>query len=472
MPPSSLSQFKDMKTAIILGLFVAVGCFFLSGMMEEKSLLLFILPLGVSLAWLCVLFPHFTFLIILALIPMDTFAYLAGLGASLSLFKILTPLAAIGYLKLRFTSKEIVRSSLDSVEITFLIYAAYCFLLIPFAEELHYSFTFGRKLASFIILYFLATRLSEIGPKEFPRHMLLTLLGSALLSGAFSFYSTLSGANIFSHFQDSNLVRTTGASNISPNDYAYVLFLPIALAMLGFFSHKGKWRLFYTVCAGGLLATLLFTYSRSAVVAFGAASVVLMFILGSRIKGEHLAVLLILLVVGSFFLPQTFKQRMLTLASLSNTPATGQELSLVRRGNYYVISMAVLKRFPLLGAGPGNFPAIHASVEYQSIPAFYGSQRMPHNLYLQVATETGLVGLVLFMTPVTMLFFRLRKQISEADSLTTAAPAACMLLALLSTLSMGMFLHLLLHKTFWIIMALCTLSLRGTPPCLKREEEA
>lgn len=457
------SEKKNIPLAVLTGALAALvgvaGGFFLG----KDWYFLFLLPVGVVVSFFFVQRPHAAFLLMIAFIPLDSFAYLSELGAKLSLFKILTPLAVLGCIRLAYKSKT-YSFRFGFVEICFILYTVYCLLLVPFAMHLGPAVIFARKIVSFLALYLLMIHLTKLSEENFQQKIALTLLGSTVLSGFFSFYSTLQGKNIFSEFEDSSLTRITGASTVSPNDYAYVLFLPLALALLSVLTPSlERWKRLACFGALGVLgASLLLTYSRSAALTFALAFFLVLVFLGRKVTGKYLLVLLICVAVGGVFMPDSFKDRMLTLASFSPDTQSGQELSLMRRANYLVVGTNILRQFPFLGAGPGSFPILHASSEYQDIPAFYGSERMPHNLYLQVATETGLVGLALFCFPVGILFVRLWRRISRAPDLYAAAPDACLLLALVSSLGMGMFLHILLHKSLWVILAFCTLACEDT----------
>lgn len=462
---------KPIHSAITLGLLGSMLCFFSGFWLMDQYAYLFLLPIALIATYVCILKPHLTLLIIVALIPLDTFAYIADLGASLSLFKILTPLMGIGYLRLLLTNKA-PAPSFSTVEKFLIVYVLYTILLIPFAEHLSPALTFGRKILSLLALYFLTVQLCEIGGKTFRKQLINILIFSAAISAFFCFYSTFQGENIFSQFQDSNFVRTTGASAVSPNDYAYSLFLPLALTLAATISssYSRTRQLFFAGCTAVLAAALIQTYSRSATLALILAGVLMLVTMSNKITGKHLLLLAAGGLLAIFFLPESFTERMASLISITNTQTAGQELSLLRRGNYFVVATNIIERFPLLGAGPGNFPTLHASVQYQNVPFFYGSERMPHSLYLQLATETGIVGLLLFAIPLWKLSCCLFKKTRLADSFTRSAIPAAYMLALLSSLVMGMFLHLLLNKSFWIVLALCTTIYRSCSSPSARQE--
>jgi Flp pilus assembly protein TadD len=64
-------------------------------------------------------------------------------------------------------------------------------------------------------------------------------------------------------------------------------------------------------------------------------------------------------------------------------------------------ALHMTQQYPLLGVGPGVFG--EAFYSYQTVPWLYG--RHAHNHYMQMASETGIVGLILYLSLFIILFF-------------------------------------------------------------------
>lgn len=126
---------------------------------------------------------------------------------------------------------------------------------------------------------------------------------------------------------------------------------------------------------------------------------------------------------------------------------------------------------PLLGVGPGQYTPFY-SVAYQqrddvkfrtlSIP------REPHNLFLAIAAELGLAGLVVFVALVTGLavnLSRARRRWLHVD-LDMSRLATALLLALMAYVACGLFLHLAYERYFWFLLGTAGAALN----ILRREE--
>lgn len=120
---------------------------------------------------------------------------------------------------------------------------------------------------------------------------------------------------------------------------------------------------------------------------------------------------------------------------------------------------------PFLGVGPGQYTPFY-SVQYQLDPdiAFrhVPVKRRAHNLYLEMAAETGLVGLGVFMAIVLSLLTRLwqarRAWLATHPGLAQLATACW--LSILAYLTAGLFLHLSYQRYYWLLLALSGATLR------------
>ena len=110
---------------------------------------------------------------------------------------------------------------------------------------------------------------------------------------------------------------------------------------------------------------------------------------------------------------------------------------------------------PLLGTGFGTYESVNAA--WRLAPDGFANNHA-HSEYLEVAAETGLLGLVAFLGAVTLTLVqlatarracRLRAGQEELGELC----AACFL-ALVAYLGTGLFLHLAYMRYFWLLLAL------------------
>jgi O-antigen ligase len=249
-------------------------------------------------------------------------------------------------------------------------------------------------------------------------------------------------------FSRASLIVSGQDSN--PNDFADSLLLPLALALGGFFSARTLLKR-----SGMLVAALIITYcvlstmSRGSALAVAAVLFVYLFRLGVRVKTT---VAIALIVVLLLFLPQLFFSRMQDSVT---SRAEG-------RWDIFIVGTQVVRHYGILGAGLESFRAAYTKFAGFA-PIFRGFGRDPHNIYLQVWAELGLVGLFLFLAAIWSqlrdLHKGIRGQTGSPDYLLLALESACWAL-----LIHGFSGNLLWRKEFWMawILAALAVQLRHT----------
>ena len=78
-----------------------------------------------------------------------------------------------------------------------------------------------------------------------------------------------------------------------------------------------------------------------------------------------------------------------------------EDRTVARRLSYQEIGIDLFSSSPALGIGVGNYPVRYASNEFRFVGGRGTEARPLHNLYLQYATETGIVGAFLFLALVS-----------------------------------------------------------------------
>ena len=190
-----------------------------------------------------------------------------------------------------------------------------------------------------------------------------------------------------------------GAKGFDPNDLSFYLNLAIPLATyLGFRASSARSMVFYLLYIPVAIIAILLTASRSG--AFGLA-VALLFVfyhlrgvtLGWRLAG-------ILLFVGAAWAALTWVPQ----ASLARISTLGAEVrggTLNERLDIWAAGFQVFAAHPVLGVGAGTFS--------QAVESILGEPRAPHNAFLAIAVEGGLVGLCLWLFLITLPFLNVFK---------------------------------------------------------------
>ena len=238
------------------------------------------------------------------------------------------------------------------------------------------------------------------------RGVIWALLIAGIFVGTISTYQGLSGntSNIFGGFGQvgyRNIVGNTEGARLSgpvgdANFYAQSMLVLIPIALNRFLKEK-RWHLKALAGWAFLVTSLavIFSYSRGAAVAIGVMAIFGMFYSPPRVTDVLIGILLIILIVT--FIPNPYIERLATIPDiLGGKKGALSDVSYRGRTSEVIAAWLMFVDHPLFGVGVENYP-----VFYQSYSRKLGldsriEARQAHNLYLQVAAETGLAGILVF----------------------------------------------------------------------------
>ncbi|MDP8927694.1 MAG: O-antigen ligase family protein [Actinomycetota bacterium] len=171
-----------------------------------------------------------------------------------------------------------------------------------------------------------------------------------------------------------------------------VLFIPLALS---FAAHSRSVRA--KLMWGGALAVLggglYLTQSRGGILSLGLVIIVWLLSLGRRYARWLIAMPAVLLVL---MLTPGVGSRLMTLADLREARSGGGDASLVQRTDVQEAGLAMFLDHATVGVGAGNFSLIEP--EYaRRLGLAHASPLAPHNLYLEMAAEAGVLGLTTWL---------------------------------------------------------------------------
>ena len=182
------------------------------------------------------------------------------------------------------------------------------------------------------------------------------------------------------------------APGFDPNDLAF--YLALAIPMAWYLGLEGRHR-HARLVAWGLVPVALFavllTGSRSGALGIGVA---LLFILFSPLNRKiRLVEAGLVLAVTAFLLTVVPSELYVRLGTIFHELKGG---TLNLRTIVWRAGLDVLARHPLFGIGAGGF-------RYAVAPIF-GAEAAPHNVFLAIAVENGLVGLSLWLLLMVVAF--------------------------------------------------------------------
>jgi O-antigen ligase len=267
-------------------------------------------------------------------------------------------------------------------------------------------------------------------------------------------------ANIYGEELD---VRATGPIG-DANYYGQILIVVIPFTLyLAWIAERKRTRLAWLGVAVAIVGGVLVTYSRGAMLGMGvmtALAVIALRIPITRAAGAAVVACLLLLVM-----PGNVGRRFATMVSLfpQETYYVAPEASFERRKLIAATGARMFDEHPLLGVGAGNFVA-HFSEYTRKVgsPAelFYdhGQLDQAHSLYLEVASETGLLGLSVFAAIVVAAYTDLRRtqRVLRARGNRGALLALGLSVSLTGFLVTALFLHGASQRYLFVLLALST----------------
>jgi O-antigen ligase len=175
----------------------------------------------------------------------------------------------------------------------------------------------------------------------------------------------------------------------NPNDFAMnlVTFLPLALVIALTRHHSSLKRLAAAGITAAMFAVVILTRSRS-----GALGLVVMIatliVIGRRVRPGFATITLVATLAAVPFMPSSFWMRMSTIVN----PAADRRLytgSREARSNVMQDGINTFLEYPLTGVGAGQFKNYNP-------PGRKERWLEAHNAFIQVAAETGIIGLLAF----------------------------------------------------------------------------
>lgn len=306
------------------------------------------------------------------------------------------------------------------------------------------------------------------------RRVVWTLLGAGCLLGGLAVVQAVTGdfgtdfgglARVKHAHIHGNVFQPRIAGPLGdPNYFAQILLVLVPMALfLGWREPNRRWRVLALAAGGVILVASVLTYSRGGALALGV--VLLLSVLVNGINVRMLGGGLALLLAAGFLLPQDFTERLATVVEI----VPGQEDEVLQRDSSFEerlllggVAWEMFRAQPLLGVGAGNYTVHFDDYVHQvgSTARDYGGadeMRYPHNLYLELGAEGGIVALTTFllvMGGILALLVRARRAFLAAGDGYLAGLAAAVAIGLVGYLISSVFLHGHFQRYLWLLVGL------------------
>lgn len=341
-----------------------------------------------------------------------------------------------------------------------------------FADDVRSAFD---ELTTFLVegigLYFLIV--NSIRSIDTLRWVVWVLLAVGTFLGVLSFYqdATKTYDNNYGGFaQISAAVVDAGTGTTvdtqprlagpigEKNRYAQVMLMLVPLGL--FWAVSARRRLPKLLAVGAAAAASIgvaLTFSRGAGVGF--ALVLLIMIALGYIR--PIQIVLVGVAVGVLLVAvPAYGSRLGSIVDLTSglsgdTTGGSPDGAVLSRATEGIAALLVFADHPLIGVGPGRFPSYYRLYADDVGILTKNEDRQAHDLYLHIAAETGILGLVAFLgilglTIRDLIRVRRRWLASRPD---IAAMATGLLLAVVTYMTTGLFLHLSYARYFWLMLA-------------------
>ena len=156
------------------------------------------------------------------------------------------------------------------------------------------------------------------------------------------------------------------------------------------------------------IVSIIFTGSRGAFVGMVATLIYLLYKEKKLLIG--LVMLAILSVPAIYLVSDQYVERIGSIKEYDSDESVGIRFQLWRAG------LSMIADYPVFGVGTGNFPnAYGGTYRDKDAPNLYWS---PHNVFIQIITEMGLVGFTIYIMFIASIFWinkQSRKMLAQID---------------------------------------------------------
>ena len=317
-----------------------------------------------------------------------------------------------------------------------LLFLATCLVSFTNAQDPLYAFFELLRYVKYVLLYVSLRIYFE--KENYGGLMIVALSSIVCLEAIVSLLTGISGGGLMLYGTSSWAFSTTaGGSTFTrvagilggPNVLGTWLLLPLSVFISYLFSksnQKHKTIVFFVAMVG--LTTFLYTFCRSAWGGFIAGCFLLLCILEirKRLKREYLVAVLILVPI--VFIASYVSGTASNIKSRIFSDETG---AWEVRPELNSIAMRMVKEHPLAGVGLNNFQVVSHRYDLTKLTAAFDAPA--HNVFMLFASETGVFGLLFFISMGAYLFYKsilLTKDPTDDYRFCVGASGAMYLIAL------------------------------------------
>lgn len=256
------------------------------------------------------------------------------------------------------------------------------------------------------------------------------------------------------------------------NRHGHLMVLLVPLGLYQFFGERdGRLRLAAMAVTLLITAEVMLTYSRGAAIGLGVIALAVVCLKTVRLRYVAGLVLVLPLV---FAVVPLYTARLSSLIGLwglisdSQSRSLRADSALQGRANEAKSAVLIFARRPLLGVGPGMYPHYYDEVKHWAGPGQHHGKRLPHNLYLGLAAEQGLIGVGCFLLILIVLLrdLAIARRRCRTTNPRIANTATAFLVLLVAYMTLGFFSDFSYVRYYWLMLALAGVTVQlANWPC-------
>jgi putative inorganic carbon (hco3(-)) transporter len=306
------------------------------------------------------------------------------------------------------------------------------------------SWTHWFDFVDWYVIYFLIINMVTTGERY-----LIFIVIFLLANFKLSFFGARTWAARGFGFASWGLMGPLGYfNNASDFSSEMLMFAPIAFELALFMKPFARRVTYWFVMLGAITGAMsvLGASSRGSQVALAFQGTWIA--IQRKLRVSIVIGVVLLAGVGYVLLPAAEKARFKDI---------GKDSTSVQRLDYWKAGLKMIESHPILGVGYFNFAPIYAAHDRAHL--WHGKAQLPHNIFIQVGTDSGLIGLAIFMA----LIYRnlkvarnIRRACAKDPELLAFAPAVARGLTITTWgfVIAGQFNTVAYYPFFWMNLAL------------------
>lgn len=300
-----------------------------------------------------------------------------------------------------------------------------------------------------VFLFFMFIIIACGTNKKNLKTMIFLFVTSGLFVSLYGVYQNYFGNNIGHAWLDeemfSGITVRVYSTLENPNVLGefLLLLIPVCAAMV-YSSKRIIMKFYYFAVMGCAVICMLFTQSRGCWLGLILAAVVFAFLVDKKLVALGIIAILFMPMI----LPESIIHRFASIGNLGDSSTS-------YRVNIWLGTLRIVKDYWWVGIGLGSdaFNSVYPFYNYNAAVALHS-----HNLYLQILVETGICGMIVFVTSMVVSFKKiLIGYIYGRKNIYSLICAAC-ISGLLGFLLQGMFDHswynFRVFAIFWFVIGI------------------